>query len=386
MSNMYAASSEWNKRPADERFWTLAEMRGACAAERVASREKKVPFALISAVKVDGGIGIVGGEGNPVRMNHHAFGQLATTVGAPGGYLRGLDRSTAVDCLNQGLAPLKARGDVSDRSILFSVAARPVVRAFQSESYEREWNDDVCRYLEQLGGWRPPAGLAVGDDPRHRPATAEDILPGQINIGPGSMIGPAGLYASDHDMFAFLVAPDRPIDDGTGKPLMRGIFVRNSEVGECSLTFSFFLMQAVCGNHIVWSPKDVHEIKIRHVGKEPLGRAVKGFEATLARYRDSAPEEERMIAAARKLVLGNTRDEVLAAVIKYARTHSIKVSERALKKAYEVAEEHVSWYGQPNTVWGVVAGLTHASQAGGQADKRDSSDREAAKLLQMVDF
>ena len=47
---------------------------------------------------------------------------------------------------------------------------------------------------------------------------------------------PSGLYASDHDMFAFLVAPDRVISDGGGGSLMRGIFVRNSEVGDAALS------------------------------------------------------------------------------------------------------------------------------------------------------
>ena len=45
------------------------------------------------------------------------------------------------------------------------------------------------------------------------------------------MIAPAGIYASDHDMFAFLVNEEYRIDDGSDGGLARGFFVQNSEVG-----------------------------------------------------------------------------------------------------------------------------------------------------------
>jgi len=45
------------------------------------------------------------------------------------------------------------------------------------------------------------------------------------------MISPAGIYASDHDMFSFLVNEEYRIDDGSDGGLARGFFVQNSEVG-----------------------------------------------------------------------------------------------------------------------------------------------------------
>ena len=115
-------------------------------------------------------------------------------------------------------------------------------------------------------------------------------------------------------MFYFGVAPDRIISDGNGGSLMRGIFVRNSEVGDAALSVTFFLMQAVCGNHIVWNATGVHEIRVRHIGEGTMARAFRGFEAELRRYHDAAPEEESRIVAARNLVLGNSKDEVLDAI------------------------------------------------------------------------
>jgi hypothetical protein len=384
-NNLHAASSEWASRPADERFWTMGEMRAACESIRAGCGTARVPMQSLQARAEGDALVLVGSKDRPAALTHYAFGQLAVTVGAPAAYLRELPVNVAADCLNAGIV----KADKSDRDLLFHKNGRLTLRACLSDKYERVWDADVCRYFEKLTdqGWRNPAGRApAGYKGITRAATSEDILPGQINISVGDAIAPAGLYASDHDMFAFLVAPDRVIDDGTGGTLMRGIFVRNSEVGDASLSVTFFLMQAVCGNHIVWGAKGVHEIRVRHVGSAPLTRALRGFETELRRYLDSAPEEQRMIAAARKLVLGNTKDEVLDAIVKYARGHSLPISRKRADEAYEVCARHEDWYGSPRTLWGQVAGLTHASQASGYADDRAAADRSAGGLLGMVEF
>lgn len=381
MSNLLAASSQWASRPADERFWTLADMRAACSDSRNGCRTATVPFRRMQATVTPGDeVGIIGPTGVPARFTNYAFGQFCTSVGAPASYLREFPASMAADCLNLGI---RKHADGSDRELLLHQNGGLTVRASLSEKYDRVWDDDVCAMLQGLTGWRAPAGRHMGHG-SSREATADDILPGQINISVGDAIGPSGLYASDHDMFAFLVAPDRVISDGAGGSLMRGIFVRNSEVGDSSLSVTFFLMQAVCGNHIVWNATGVHEIKVRHLGAGTMRRAFRGFETELRRYHDAAPEEEKMIVAARSLVLGNTKEEVMAAVLKYAKSHSLALSKPLVSEALDVAEAHVDWYGNPRTLWATVAGITHASQQSGFADKRTDTDKLAGKLLRMA--
>jgi hypothetical protein len=381
-SNLHAASSEWATRPADERFWNLSDLKRACLSSREGSKVLKVPFGSLKATADGSHLRISGPNGKaPAKLTHYAFGQLATSVGAPAAYLRKLPSPTAAECLNVGI---QSASDRSDRNLLFHANGDLVLRASLSEDYERVWDSDVVSYLEGLEGWRNPAGLAPSkyDGPTRR-ATQEDILPGQINIGEGDLIAPSGLYASDHNVFAFLVAPDRTIDDGSGKPLMRGIFVSNSEVGDRSLTFTFFLMQAVCGNHIVWGARGVHEVRVRHVGSSPLRKALREFEVELRKYRDGAAEEEKGILAARKMVLGSSKEDVLAALVKYAKGHSLPLSRSVISQALDVAAEHRDWYGDPNTLWAAVAGLTHASQ-GFYQDDREVTDRAAGKLLEMA--
>lgn len=383
-NNLHAASSQWASRPADERFWSLAEMHSAATAARNGSAVARVKFGQLSAVADGDSLAIVGPSGVPAKMTHYAFGQLAGSIGAPAGYLRELPVSIAAQAVNYGLSAASREVKALDRDLLFHKNGQLTLRASLSERYERVWDSDVIRHLMGLEGWRAPAGRTPpGYDGPSRLATLDDILPGQINIGVGSQIAPSGLYASDHDMFAFLVAPDRVIGSGTDT-MMRGIFVRNSEVGDSSLVFTFFLMQAVCGNHIVWGAQGVHEVRVRHTGPNPMRKALREFEAELRRYHDAAPEEEKMIVAAKALKLGATDEEVLAALVKYAKGHSIPLSRQRLAEGHATAIEFSDWYGDPNTLWANVAGLTHASQKIGFADDKAGVDRAAGQLLQMA--
>jgi hypothetical protein len=362
-------------------------MKQACEASRRGSQVARVKFADLRAVENNGALAIVGPSGNPAKLTHYAFGQLAGAVGAPAGYLRELPPENAASDLNVGLSKKSAENGL-DRDLLFHKNGGLVLRACLTERYERVWDADVCEYLEKLeaAGWKNPAGRHPGiAGVPSRPAVDGDILPGQINIAIGDAIAPSGLYASDHDMFYFGVAADRVVGQGPDT-LMRGVFVRNSEVGDSSLVFTFFLMQAVCGNHIVWGARGVHEVRVRHTGRDPMRKALREFEGQLVRYRDGAAEEEKGIIAAKSLVLGSNKNEVLDALVKYAKSHSIPLSRSRLNEGYETAEKHVDWYGSPRSLWANVAGLTHASQAIGFADDRAVVDRAAGKLLEMADF
>lgn len=387
-NNLHAASSQWATRPADERFWNLSDMGKACLASKKGSQVSRVKVGDLRAdalITKDNELVLVGPSGNPAKLTHYAFSQLSGLVGAPAGYLRSLPTTLVADALNVGLKQ-QTEANRLDRDLLFHKNGALTLRACLSERYERVWDTDVCHYLEGLteAGWKNPAGLYPGlAGVEKRAATEADILPGQININVGSLISPAGLYASDHDMFAFLVSPDRVIGKGADT-MMRGVFVRNSEVGDSSLVFTFFLMQAVCGNHIVWGAQGVHEVRVKHTGQLPFQRALRGFEAELRRYQDGAADEEKGILAAKKLVLGATKEEVLEALVKYTKTHSIPLGKKLLETGYDTAERHVDWYGSPHTLWANVAGLTQASQVGGFQDGREGIDRAAGKLLSMA--
>jgi hypothetical protein len=385
--NLHAASSQWSKRPADERFWTLSDARDACDAARRGSTTLTLPMKSLRVSTLKGHdpktapLTLQGPNGGGADFTHYSFGQLCSSIGAPAKYLRTLPSNLAAAALNAGI---EAKADDRDRSLLFHQNGKRTLRAMLGTKYDRVWDADLLDMLLNLHGWRAPAGRApVGYVGPTRAALAQDILEGQINIQPGDTIAPSGIYASDHDLFVFLVAPDRIVTDGAGHVLMRGLMVHNSEVGDSSLRFVFFLCEHVCGNHIIWNATGVHEISVRHVGKDVGPKAFKKFEAQLSTYLNAADSESGKIAAARRMVLGKDKKDVLAAVLAYTKKHSISLTEDTVDNALTVAAQHTDWYGDPNTVWAAVSGLTHASQ-GQHADTRTDTDRAAAKLLQMA--
>lgn len=384
-NNLHAASSEWANRPADQRFWNLSDLHTACLASKEGSTVTSARFGDLRMTAEFDTLAIVGPDCQPARMTHYAFGQLAGAIGAPAGYLRELPPGIAAQAMNVGFAR-NSELNRTDRELLYHQNGDRTLRACLSSRYEREWDADLCLHLRALehAGWRAPAGRtpSIKGIPS-RAATHADILPGQINLAVGDAISPSGYYASDHDLFAFMVAPDRVIGAGTDA-MMRGVFVRNSEVGDACLSFTFFLMQAVCGNHIVWGAQGVHEVRVRHTGSNPMRRALREFEGELRRYHDAAPEEERMLVSAKRIILGSSKDEILAALVKYCKGHSIPLSEKRLGEGYATAVAHQDWYGDPRTLWANVAGLTHASQQIGYSDDRAIVDRAAGRLLAMA--
>lgn len=405
MSNLMAASHQWATRPDDERFNNVQEMHEACKAYAQTARVDNVPFAKLAVEAKDNQILLTGSANGPARLTHYAFGQLSRLTGSPADYLRSLPSGLAADCLNSKLSE-KARNSESDSKILFhEIDGSLITRAVNTEKYDRIWNYEITGRmggLLDIGFRVPPARPAPGQTKGIRKATASDILPNQgdfaLSVKEGDDIAPAGLYASDHDMFAFLVHPDRAVrvaglNGATDRHLMRGLFIRNSEVGDGALVFSFFLLDNVCGNHIVWGAENVHEIRVRHIaGKgeqnqnKSLERAVSRFNVELAKYSDAAASEtEEMIRQAQSFEIGANRDDVIDACFKYAKTHSLPdITKGLLNTAYDLAESHASWYGSPRSAFGMVSGLTEASQLTGYADKRNDIDTQASALLKMA--
>lgn len=390
MSNLYTASNQWATRPADERFWTLTDMRAQCHRYACESRTATLPFSAIRTEARDGDL-LLAGKERQANLTHYSFGQLCGLAGAPASFLRQLPATLAAQNLNHCL---KERGsDVAKRDarILFHANGSLVARSINSELYDRVWNYELCDRLLQLqnSGWMVPPARPTNDDPRARPATEADIIPGQEDFGlsvkVGDMIAPAGVYASDHDMFAFLVNADRVVRAGD-RALMRGIIVRNSEVGDGALKFDFFCMDNVCGNHIIWGVENVHAISIRHVGQDSLMKGVRAFRAELSKYTDaSAREQEMKIERAMEIELGSNKEEILDAVFTYAKSHSLTaITRKRISAAIDTAEAREDRYGNPRTVWALVSGLTENSQADGWTDERSEVDTQAGRLMEIA--
>ena len=400
--NLYDAYAQWAKRPADERFASLPAMLDTCRYYYEQACESSVPFNTLRAMGNDqsGEVTLMGNTGLEARLTHWAFGKMASFANAPATYLRKLPPTLAATCLNYGLqqcnvsAPVELlfhhtppeHNQLSLPNIPSASDKLLILRALTSEKYTRIWNWEVIEHLMPLleQGWRvPPARPAFDDQPGARRATDEDILDAQgfLSIKVGDWIAPAGLYASAHDMFIFLINEQNRIRDGkTGAGLSRGVFFENSEVGDKALRCTTFLYRHVCGNHIVWDASNVIKLSIRHIGKARKKFADIVFD--LKQYANAAAScDEATIRRTQARCLAKTKDEVLDLLFK--RFH-YSISLEQLDEAFDLAQAHDAIDGDPHTAWGMAQGITRLSQQTPHADVRDRLDRTAGKVLKIA--
>jgi hypothetical protein len=127
------------------------------------------------------------------------------------------------------------------------------------------------------------------------------------------------LYASDRDVFLFLVDDHNPIEagrlpDGSPDLYFRGFYCWNSEVGAKTLGMASFYLRAVCQNRNLWGVEDFQEITIRH-SKYAASRFAHEAAPALTRFANSSPQGfVNGIKAARQQIVARTvedRDDFL---------------------------------------------------------------------------
>lgn len=361
MTTLTQANDQWNTRPADQRFASLADLHAAVQHHRDMAVEAPgidLKTLRVELQKPDGETPepvLVSGTGLTARFTNHSFGQVARLLDAPASYLRKLPASLASANLNNGIRTLE---DATPAKALFSQNGHLRLRAMTGEGYTRIWNRDVTSRLIQL----------TEQSPEWQPA-------------PAAFDGSRGLYASEKDMFAFLVDNERPIFESLpGGGLGRGFFVSNSEVGDASFRVTTFLYEYVCGNHRVWGAQGVQELRIAHVGNADE-RAFSKLSIELRKYADSsAAETEGRIESCRRMTLGATKDEVLDKVFGL----NTGLSRKQIGAGYDRAVEQEARYGAPNTVWGFTGGLTEVARDLPNADARVELERKAGKVMQIA--
>lgn len=360
---IFKANKQWATRPADERFPTIQALYDATRAYAQEAKTKDVAVADLRVEAAEGDVNLVGKQGIPARFTHWAFGQLCRRLSAPADFLRELPPTLASQVLNNRLANLTGKVEDAVSSLLFHANGGLLLRAITSDKYQRVWNHEVAERLLGLEGqgWKP--------------ATPDRVLVDE------SELGVTALYASDHDMFAFVKHSDAVVKEaGSTEPLYRGLIVENSEVGASALKVTRFLYRYMCENHIIWGASEVGEVALRHVGsvKEKFNL----WYAEAKRYaEESVSDEEAKIAAAKSKLIGASKEEVLDALFG---KRSLGLSRKTLDGGYEAIVPEQD--GDPNTVWGFVQGLTRYSQLEPYADARTAIDKAAGKVLEAFAF
>src|ERR1700757_2982794 len=196
-------SSEWVSRPAEQRYLSLNELATAVRDRTDRSRTRVVEGALIHVEASRGDPErlalMLPGSDKPVAPTHWSFGQLASQVGAPAAYLRQLPAALAGINLQYGLTANRAE----QIKTLETDDSRVELRAVTSPDYGRIFDHELVEAVQRI------AGNGTGDT-RWKVPGVLDWSTGTYNPRVDISKDTTTLYASDRDVFVFLVDDHGP--------------------------------------------------------------------------------------------------------------------------------------------------------------------------------
>ncbi|MFV3131295.1 DUF932 domain-containing protein [Niveispirillum sp. KHB5.9] len=367
-------SSEWFSRPDDERFLSLSDLYASVRSRTERSRTRTLPSADIRVeARSDNPEKLsllLPGNDRPVAPTHWSFGQLSSLIGAPAAYLRQLPAALAGINLQYGLTSHRAE-QVKTMEI---ENGRTELRAVTGPDYGRIFDHELVEAVQRI------AGNGTGDT-RWKVPGVLDWSTGVYNPRVDITRDTTTLYASDRDVFVFLVDDLNPIEagrlpDGSPDLYFRGFYCWNSEVGAKTLGMASFYLRAVCQNRNIWGAEDFEEITIRH-SKYAASRFAHEAAPALTRFANSSPMPfVNGIRAAREQIVARDDDDRMEFLRKrgFSKAETGKIIETVL------AEEGR----KPTSIFDFVQGITAVARDKPHQDARLEMEGRAKKLLDRV--
>jgi hypothetical protein len=365
-------SSEWFSRPSDERYLSLSDLFVSVRGRTERSRTKTIESA---AIRVEANSDnaerfslVMPGSDHQVAMTHWSFGQLASLVGAPVAYLRQLPAPLAGINLQYGLSSHRTE----QVKTLEIENGRAELRAVTGPDYGRIYDHELVSAVQRI------AGDGVGDT-RWKVPGVLDWSSGIYNPNVSVTEDTTTLYASDRDVFLFLVDDLNPIEagqlpDGSPDLFFRGFYCWNSEVGAKTLGIASFYLRAVCQNRNLWGVEDFEEIAIRH-SKYAASRFAHEAAPALTRFANSSPLPfVNGIKAARQRIVARDDDDRTEFLRKrgFSKAETTKIIQTVL------AEEGR----KPESVFDFVQGITAVARGKTHQDARLDLEARAKKLFE----
>lgn len=372
-------SSEWFSRPDDQRFVSLNDLfaftkRAADSSDTNVMDVRQVRVVAASDKPEDLFLDVVDSKNRAmiVRPTHWSFGQACSLVKAPAAYLRQLPATIAGINLQYGLA--NYQGELMKFYNSLAVPGAAEIRAITSPTYGRIPDHKVVAAVQKI------AGNGIGD-------TCWKI-PGVINwqnqtydpLAPITRESTT-LFASDRDVFMFLVDDTHPIEigklsDGSPDLIFRGFYAWNSEVGAKSFGLACFYMRGACQNRCIWGIEGYEELSFRHSSGAP-DRFMRQADHALQQFTSaSADRVIEGVKLAKATELASDDDDARSVLSKQGFTKS---------KAQEVIDTVMREEGRPaRSVWDIVQGITAVARKEGHQDARLAMERVAGGLLNKI--
>jgi hypothetical protein len=372
--NISRVSSEWFSRPDDERYLSLTDLHASVRrrADQATTRIVESRQVRVEARSEDPEMLtlIAPGDDTPIAPTNWSFGQLASLVGAPASYLRTLPAALAGINMQHGL--LAHRGE--QVKLLQTDDGRTELRAVTGPDYGRIWDHELVSAVMRI------AGDGVGDTRWKVPGVLDW---GSMVYNPHVDVSSetTTLYASDRDVFLFLVDDTQPIEAGklpNGEPdlFFRGFYAWNSEVGSKTLGIATFYLRAVCMNRNLWGVENFEEINIRH-SKFAANRFAHEAAPALAHFADSSPRSfvDGIKKARERVVARKDEDRE-----DFLRKRGFSKAETGKIIATVLAEEGRP----PESLYDFVQGITAHARSKTNQDARLEIEGKARKILEKV--
>lgn len=365
-------SSEWFSRPDDKRYLSLTELYDAvkqradrATARTVESRAVRVEATRDNAERLSL---IIPGQEQPIAPTHWSFGQLCSLVSAPATYMRQLPAPLAGINLQHGL--LNHRAELM--KTLETEDGRVELRAVTGPDYGRIWDYELVAAVMKIAGngtgdtmWKVP-GVLDWATMTHNPFV--DITKDTTT-----------LYASDRDVFLFLVDDTHPIEAGrlpNGDPdlYFRGFYCWNSEVGSKTLGIASFYLRAVCMNRNLWGVEGFEEITIRH-SKFAAQRFAHEAAPALTSFANSSPAPFIAgIKAAREKIVARSDEDRESFLRKrgFSKGETGRIIEAVLQEEGR----------PPESIFDFVQGMTAHARTKAHQDSRLELESRAKALLE----
>ena len=367
-------SSEWFKRPADERYLSLTDLRNSVKTRSERSRTRIVES---EAIRVEASRDdaerltlMLPGADVPLAPTHWSFGQLAGLVGAPAAYLRQLPAPLAGINLQYGLTSHRAE----QMKTLEIENGRVELRAVTGPDYGRIFDHELVEAVQRI------AGNGTGDT-RWKVPGVLDWSTRIYNPHADITKDTTTLYASDRDVFLFLVDDLNPIEagklpDGSPDLYFRGFYCWNSEVGARTLGIASFYLRAVCQNRNLWGVEDFEEITIRH-SKYAASRFAYEAEPALIQFANSSPMPfVNGIKAARERIVARDDEDRTTFLRKrgFSKAETTKIIDTVLLEEGR----------PPESIFDFVQGITRVARDKPHQDVRLDMEGKAKKLLDLA--
>ena len=189
------------------------------------------------------------------------------------------------------------------------------------------------------------------------------------------------MFASDRDVFMFMVDDLNPIEVGRtkdGEPdlMFRGFYVTNSEVGASALKLAAFYLRSVCCNRIMWGVEGFEEMTIRHTRFAPQRFMEMARPALNSFANGSSLKLQEGVQKAKAAKVAKDDDSA----IEFLQSRKFSKA-KALEIMAAVEEEEGR---KARSAWDMAQGITALARSIPYNDERVTLETEARRILDKV--